>query len=171
MDQVLTKFYNFVKKFYNLDKEYKFEEYLIFKQMFEPNVWIHKREEFFHSMSAEDWESLERMEWAFDLWKWARKNAKEVHALTLLPHINAKEAFVGKVKWFNTFIEELGSDGTEFCIPTFDKSFFAEKGSLLIDDRISNVEKFIKHGGDGLVFPCTTNESYNGPKFDLSIIK
>jgi len=62
----------------------------------------------------------------------------------------------GKVKWLK---EKFGYDFNRFAL-TPHKEIFAQPGVLLIDDRDSNIENFIKHGGAGIVFPAHHNSKH-----------
>lgn len=62
----------------------------------------------------------------------------------------------GKVKYLK---RTFGEKFNQFAL-TPHKELFAQPGVLLIDDRDSNVENFIKHGGAGIVFPAHHNSKH-----------
>lgn len=65
-------------------------------------------------------------------------------------------SYNGKVEWLKSW---FGSEFNRFAL-TPHKEIFAQPGVLLIDDRDSNVENFIKHGGAGIVFPAHHNSKH-----------
>lgn len=61
--------------------------------------------------------------------------------------------YLGKATWLK---KKFGRDFDRFAI-TPHKELFAQPGVILIDDRESNIENFIKNGGQGILSPAHHN--------------
>lgn len=66
-------------------------------------------------------------------------------------------SWVGKANYLHARFTRAVVGNSHIC---FDKAQLAVPGSLLIDDRQENVERFIEAGGQGIVFPTRGNELY-----------
>ncbi len=66
-------------------------------------------------------------------------------------------SYSGKMKWLQWF---RGIDCNSRVIFTADKHLLAQRRTLLIDDRQETVDKFLKAGGDAVIFPTRHNKLY-----------
>ena len=65
-------------------------------------------------------------------------------------------SYSGKVKWLQNW---FGHNMIRVIL-TSQKHFLAQKDTLLIDDRTETVQRFVKAGGRGVVFPTLHNRLY-----------
>jgi 5'(3')-deoxyribonucleotidase len=100
------------------------------------------------------WLGLQPLPWARTLYAYLESIA-EVHVATAPSRCDS--CYSGKVKWLKRF---FGRNFTQFVI-TPHKHIFAQPGALLIDDRELNINQFVQHGGDGIIFPARCNGLYN----------
>ncbi len=162
LDEVLTDFVGGSCRSFRVDKAKVLENWT-------PGEWscvepiakakgFRLTDEFFwaviHQQGEAFWENLEPLPWAaqvLDLVKSLTDDWHIISAPSLCP-----TSYGGKVKWLKKY---FGKDFDRFAI-TPHKHIFAGKGTLLIDDRESNVTDFIAAGGDALVFPRLHNSLY-----------
>lgn len=63
----------------------------------------------------------------------------------------------GKVKWLK---QHIGPRFDKFLLTRY-KEILAQPGVVLIDDREENIDKFVKYGGHGIIFPTIGNSLYS----------
>jgi 5'(3')-deoxyribonucleotidase len=153
MDEVLCDFVSGAAEIHGWTRDELFA-------VWPPGVWSMQsamklsEEDFWKPITANDkyfWESLKPLPWAHQLVADINEICDDWHVVTS-PSLS-DSSYTGKVKWLKNF---FGPRFTRFCI-TPHKYLFAQPGVLLIDDNESNVNNFIYHGGDGLVFPRRNN--------------
>lgn len=66
-------------------------------------------------------------------------------------------AWAGKACWLKNY---FGASFDRF-VPTLRKDVLAHGGSLLVDDKVSDVVEFARAGGSGIVFPSRRNQLYH----------
>jgi len=74
------------------------------------------------------------------------------------------DAATGKIKWLvrNGFVKPGGNN----YVLTHHKHLLAKPGVVLIDDYPANVEKFIEHGGEALLFDRPWNKGSDLVRYD-----
>lgn len=160
LDEVLVDFIGGACKAFNVDKAKLLECWTPGEWDIVPPLAAAKgfrlTPEFFWAVINERgerfWEELELLPWAQQILDLVTEVADEwfiISAPSLCP-----TSYAGKTRWLKNY---FGKDFDRFTI-TPHKELFAKEGVLLIDDRAENVEKFIKAGGDGLVFPRYHND-------------
>lgn len=103
----------------------------------------------------EFWAKLELLPWADELLELVTAYTDDWHLVTS-PSLNSS-SYNGKVRWIQ---KHFGSHFDRFSIHPH-KHLYANQNTVLIDDRQETVEKFIAHGGRGLVFPSTGNSLHS----------
>lgn len=105
------------------------------------------------------WAGLKVLPWAQEVVALVRSLTDDWHVVSSPSYCDT--SYMGKVQWLKRF---FGPRFNRFCI-TPHKYCFAQPGTVLIDDRDSNVKSFIRAGGAGIVFPRYHN-SCHGLKND-----
>lgn len=121
--------------------------------------------EFWEAITAKGeqfWENLELHPWAKELHD-SLQQLGDLYLLTSPSH--CPTSFTGKINWIHNYFPE-----TRYLITPY-KYLLADKDSILIDDREENVEKFIKAGGWGIVFPTIGNSEYQFVDTSLEVVK
>lgn len=96
------------------------------------------------------WVELEPLPWFTELIHLVEQNSREWHFVT---DPTALFSDIGKIVWLENY---FGKDFDQYVL-TIHKHLLAKRRTLLIDDRESNIRKFLKDGGDALLFPSHTN--------------
>lgn len=102
----------------------------------------------------EFWQGLQPLPWLDDLLALVEQYDKHwiiVSAPSLDP-----SSHLGKVLWLKN---RFGKGFDRFCVMPH-KELFARSGTVLIDDRDSNVAKFAAAGGKGIIFPAHHNSQH-----------
>lgn len=117
-------------------------------------------DQFWHPINcnATFWERLKEHSWARDLMSLVYTYSKDSNNWRIVSApARCESSHVGKIRWLRRF----------FMDPTFDKFAltphkfdYARADSVLIDDRESNCEEFIRHGGNAILFPAYNNRRY-----------
>jgi 5'(3')-deoxyribonucleotidase len=126
------------------------------------------RADFWNTINAAGaifWENIEPLPW-FDSLVSIVANYDSDWVLLSAPSL-CSSSYVGKIAWIK---KHLG-DKFERYILTSHKELLAKPGTLLIDDRERNVERFVKAGGDGIVFPSEFNCFYQFAKEPVSYLE
>ena len=119
--------------------------------------------EFFARIDGREefWATLQPMPWMPDLWELLKAFSSDVHVVTSPTH--CESSYHGKVKWLK---KHFGRGFSNFAI-TPHKEIFAMPGVVLVDDRESNVTRFVGSeasgrltGAKGIVFPTYHNSNY-----------
>lgn len=105
-----------------------------------------------HEQGEGFWTGLELLPWAHELIEYVKSLQIDWHIVT--SPSRCPSSYSGKVKYLKRM---FGSHFDRFVISPH-KHLLAKPGVVLIDDREENIEKFIKAGGDGLVFPSAGNK-------------
>lgn len=114
-------------------------------------------EEFWERINGDDefWENMPSTPFRQELLAVVVQVVRDNYHIVSSPS-RCPTCYNGKVKWLK---REFGNEFNRFAL-TPHKEIFAQPGVLLIDDRDSNVENFIKHGGAGIVFPTHHNSKH-----------
>lgn len=112
-----------------------------------------------HKGGVEFWETLQPLPWMKDLLTLADKVFSEWHLLT--SPSKSLTSRIGKMFWCQRHLG-LDFDLNHLHI-TKHKHLFAKGNTVLIDDREKTVIKFIRHGGNGIVFPSIGNHLRDTP--------
>lgn len=115
--------------------------------------------------TAYDQEALHRL-WATlgaEFWRtipWTKHGkaiievcAKHVATLFMSTPVNEAGCVLGKMAWINA----LPADRRRRYALTPCKHHFAHEGALLVDDNEDNVDRFLSHGGDAMLWPRPWN--------------
>ena len=97
------------------------------------------------------WENLKTLPWTEDVLKLVCKYDPDFHIVS--SPSQCVTSYTGKVWWLK---DKIGSAFNQFFLSPH-KHLLAQPGTVLIDDREANVEKFVKCGGAGIVFPTHYN--------------
>lgn len=100
---------------------------------------------------SEFWENLALLPWWEELIQLVETYTDNWHIVSAPSR--CPTSYMGKVKAFK---KVLGQDFDRFIL-TPRKHLFAKPNTILIDDRMENVEKFNRAGGYGFVFPSIGN--------------
>lgn len=100
------------------------------------------------------WLGLESLPWKYELMDCIK--SLDVEWLIVTSPSLDPLSYSGKVKYMRRM---FGPTFGRFVVTPY-KHLMADRGVLLIDDRPENVEKFIEHGGEGLIFPSHGNQFY-----------
>lgn len=119
-----------------------------------------------HQQGERFWENLERLPWCHELVKLVNEVSKGNWIIATSPSRDPY-CFSGKVKWLKRV---FGNHFDRFSIGSH-KHFYAQKGSILIDDREANCEKFIEHGGDAILFPSHGNIAYRQREDPMPVVR
>ena len=104
------------------------------------------------SMGSEFWANLQWIREGQRLYAWLYKFCIEQRiTLCLLSSIGFREGKVGKQQWIDKHVT-INPMCIYFVDRNSDKTHFAEKTALLIDDYGKNVERFIQAGGQAIKF-------------------
>lgn len=130
------------------------------------------QEFFFNGIDGNEdfWTGLEPLPWMEDLVSLVDQVSPDWHVITSPGPCDT--TYSGKVKWLKRY---FGNFFDRFCI-TPHKYLFAQPGTLLIDDRESNVRGFITHegkltGGQALVFPRDYNCLHRWAHAPLTLLR
>lgn len=93
------------------------------------------------------WEALESLPWMDTLVQSVAELTSDWHIVTAPSRCDT--SYTGKVRWLK---KQFGQDFDRFLL-TPHKQLFANPYSVLIDDRMDNVTKFVQYGGHGILFP------------------
>lgn len=104
-----------------------------------------------HSYGSRFWENLPLLPWMWKLIQLVEQYTLDWHIISAPSRCST--SYTGKVRWIKRW---LGEDFDRFAL-TPHKHIFACPNVVLIDDRESNVEHFIQHGGKGVIFPRYNN--------------
>lgn len=113
--------------------------------------------ELWHRIDAagiEFWSELEPLPWLNELWALCNKLGS---TFILTSPSQSHQSPAGKVLWMNKHLAD-GDVFRDFLMGKH-KDLCARPGSLLIDDRDSNCEKFVAAGGRAIVFPRVWNSN------------
>lgn len=102
------------------------------------------------------WSGLSELPCARRIFEVVQKVSKGDFMIVTAPN-NCTSSHVGKIKWLKTFRDRHFNS---FAI-TPHKHFFANSDSVLIDDRESNCDKFIRHGGRAILYPAYHNRLHD----------
>ena len=97
------------------------------------------------------WENLEPLPWFKELIEFVEEHSREWHIVSAPSR--CPTSYNGKVRAFK---KVFGKDFDRFIL-TPHKHLFAKPETILIDDRLENVERFNRAGGYGFVFPTIGN--------------
>lgn len=161
-DEVITDFVGGACKVWGVPKEKLLE-------LCEPTNWQMKYplskllgrispmsdEEFWQPIndSPKFWYELEPTPWAFQLIAAVEEITDDWYVVT--SPSNCPNCIPGKKQW----LHERFRGGFDRIIPTRFKHLFANRRTMLIDDREETVLKFRSEGGMGIVFPHQSNSS------------
>lgn len=137
MDGVLTDFEKAAKKAYPDFKP------------FEQELW--KR---VYKAGSKYWSEMEWTKDGKELWNYIKQFNPVI--LSAPPKTGKQEAIKGKKVWIK---RELGNSyaNTAIIVPSKDKQKFANKNSILIDDREKNIQEWKMAGGIGILHKNTKN--------------
>ena len=94
------------------------------------------------------WSRMRKMPWADELYE----KLKEIGDVVFLTSPSQDpECLAGKLEWLQRFTKR--KDFQDYII-TARKELLAGPGTVLIDDRLENCEKFRKAGGEAILFPA-----------------
>lgn len=105
------------------------------------------------------WSGLERLSGAIHVLDLVKSITPDWYIVSAPSHCHTSH--VGKIKWLK---KQFGEEFNRFVL-TPHKHLFAKPGVVLIDDREENVRKFIRAGGEALVYP-TIGNSLHGYRDD-----
>lgn len=115
-------------------------------------------EEFWNAIAKagmEFWSGLRPIQENVDLFLELRKNEKIRTCILTSPAWSGNSA-VGKMAWMQRhFNDDRFQD--YILTPSKNKHLLAKPGTLLIDDSRDNYEKFVKSGGEAILYPCMWN--------------
>ena len=72
------------------------------------------------------------------------------------------DAWKGKIQWLNKNAPEIKN----ISITTASKHLYAKPGHVLIDDKDSNIDQFVEHGGAGFLVPQPWNSARDNYDMD-----
>jgi len=104
-----------------------------------------------HEYGQDFWIDLKPLPWAEELLSLVRETTNNWYIVSAPSRCHSSH--VGKIKWLKSY---FGKEFDKFIL-TPHKHLFAKRKTLLIDDRESNVTKFMQHGGDALLFASQRN--------------
>lgn len=110
-----------------------------------------KRNEFWAPIEREGslfWGMLEETPYCDKVLSWADEEFRDNWFLVSSPH-NCVTSYTGKVSWIKN---KFGKSFDRFFL-TSHKELLAKPDRVLVDDSKHNVDKFVCHGGQGIVFP------------------
>lgn len=105
------------------------------------------------------WSELEWMADGKELWNHIKKHDPII--LTAIPLACPQVAMMGKLDWIN---RELGPDVKCIFTNKYDKQLYANPTSILIDDHMGNIRRWIDSGGIGLLHPFNSSETIRNLK-------
>lgn len=110
------------------------------------------------------WSNMSWLPWGKELYQWCNEQYPTV--LMSKPTSHPTSA-AGKMEWINKNIPSAKRFALTSC-----KHHMAHPGAVLIDDSEDNIEKFVAHGGKGILFPGTWNRlGTPDPSRVMSMIK
>lgn len=112
---------------------------------------------------AKFWESLEPFSWTESVVELVKQTKLDWYVVTS-PSFD-ETSYLGKVRW----LKNMFGNSFDRIFLTAHKHRLAT-GSLLIDDRESNLEKHIHHGGVGVLFPSLGNKLYRYHNCPLTLV-
>lgn len=111
-------------------------------------------EEFWEPINAggaEFWRNLEEYPWFRRLYRKCKEITDNVYFCTV-PSFRP-DSLTGKVQWLQ---DRFGSRFTNYIL-CWNKGLLGREGSLLIDDKPGNIQKFWAAGGAGILWPQPWN--------------
>lgn len=106
-----------------------------------------------HKEGSAFWANLDWCEGAQPFYKWLVRFCKEQRIdLCILSAINYEAGVEGKREWLDKNCPEIPNQNRYFAKSGKDKTKFANKNALLIDDFGKNIERYIMAGGQGILY-------------------
>lgn len=106
-----------------------------------------------HKLGEQFWLELKELPWAREMFDLVTQIIDVDCFIVTSPSLETS-SYSAKVKYMRRM---FGPTFDNFVV-TSHKYLMAREGVLLIDDRPENVEKFIRYGGDGILFPSHGNK-------------
>lgn len=160
LDGVMVDLYYEFQKYFGISERQPAWE--MFEFFFGDTAAAAKKDDFFSNV---DWANLPKTPWADELYKNCVNNYDIVCFLTSPPRTRKLEAAVGKQKWC------LENYPGHACIVEYRKWEYAAPSRTLIDDKITNCEKFIKAGGQAkLIYHSFHGQNIKVPIYEQSKI-
>lgn len=105
-----------------------------------------------HLYGEHFWAELRPLPWALELIEWIEAQVGRDWHFVTGPSL-CHSSYSGKARWFKRY---FGRSFDRFH-PTIHKEILARPSSLLLDDRESNCNNFVRHGGKAIIFPSYGN--------------
>lgn len=111
--------------------------------------------EFWHKIDEipDFWNDIEKYEWADELYNYFFERYGKERLRFLSTPNNHHHSYTGKKKWLQRFYPNTK------VILAEEKEHLAKYRRLLIDDHDTNIEKWEREGGHGIVFPQPWNQN------------
>lgn len=105
-----------------------------------------------HAGGVEFWERLDKLPWFEEVIGWAENEFSNWFIISA----PSKEtnSYTGKVKWLK---REFGRDFDRFFLTPHKEMLTCGENCILLDDKPDNIDKFVNHGGYGILFPSPGN--------------
>lgn len=97
----------------------------------------------------EFWTEMEEIPEIRKLVELYKEEGKEISVLSKLPITDTGNAFIGKSLWLHKHYPNVFHT---IILTTGNKSQFCKPGDVLIDDKESNIDDWVKHGGIGSLY-------------------
>lgn len=104
------------------------------------------------------WHELPKLSWCDSLLSIVSKHWPNNWYIATSPS-QSETSYVGKLRWLKDHVIPLCPtfQPDKHFIPFGSKHLLAKPGVCLVDDRPDTVQKFIEHGGTGILFPSSGN--------------
>ena len=118
-----------------------------------------------HALGAAFWENLDEHPWCDDLLAIVKETTDDWYIVSSPSH--SCSSYTGKVRWLKN---KFGSKFDKFALIPH-KHIFANKDTILIDDREESVNRFVDTGGQGIVFPNHGNSQHEWENNPLTYVR